>query len=102
MQCETASAVLSVHITATATEDKISVTSPDNDISHTEPSDSDDHVPPSTTQHTTPGVANYPSFWSHTLGGHVGTSHVLIKQNIAALLDSFVFLFIQLQQVSFD
>jgi hypothetical protein len=83
-------------ITAIVTEDEISVTSPDNNINHTESSDSDDHVPPSTVQHTTAGVANYSSFSSHTLGGHTDKNHILIQQNISALLDSFLFLFTQL------
>jgi hypothetical protein len=100
LQRETASVVHAEQITAIVTEDEISVTSPVN-INQTESSDSDDHVPPSTIQHTTPGVANYSSFRSHTLGCHIGKNRVLIKQNIPALLDSFLFLFIQLQQVTF-
>ena len=36
------------------------------------------------------------------LGGHIVKNHVLKKQNISALLDSFLILFIQLQQVSFN
>jgi hypothetical protein len=102
LQRETASAVHAEQVTATVTEDEISVTSPDNNNNHTESSESDEHVPPSTIQHTTPGVANYSSFGSHTLRGHIGMKYALIKQNISALSDSFLFLFIQLQQVSFN
>jgi len=102
VQRETASDVHAEQVTAIVTEDEISLTSPDNNINHTESSDSDDHVPPITIQHTTPGVANYSSFKSHTLGRHIGMNHVSIKQNISASLDSFLFLFIQLQQVTLN